>query len=52
VLSLVLYVTFLRAMFHFSTLHPDDIALCVGADAATMAWVEGMKALDLESKVQ
>ncbi len=43
-LSLVLYVPFLKALFHFSTLHPNDIALCVGAGAANIAWFETLKA--------
>jgi Ca2+-transporting ATPase len=36
-LALVLYVRFLRELFHFSTLHPNDIALCLGAGAVSMA---------------
>ena len=43
-LALVLYVPFLKALFHFSTLHPNDIALCVGAGAASLAWCETLKA--------
>ena len=42
-LALVLYVPFLRALFHFSTLHPNDIALCVGAAAVSIAWFETLK---------
>ncbi len=44
-LALVLYVPFLRALFHFNTLHPTDIALCVGATALTIAWFETLKAI-------
>jgi Ca2+-transporting ATPase len=44
-LLLVLYVPFLQVLFHFSTLHPDDIALCVGAGAVSLAWFEMLKAL-------
>ena len=29
-LGFVLYVPFLQRLFHISTLHPNDIALCVG----------------------
>jgi Ca2+-transporting ATPase len=43
-LSLVLYVPFLKTLFHFSTLHPNDIALCVGAGAGSIAWFETLKA--------
>jgi len=43
-LALVLYVPFLKALFHFSTLHPYDIALCVGSGALSIAWFETLKA--------
>ena len=43
-LALVLYVPFLTALFHFSTLHPSDIALCAGGGAVSLAWFEGLKA--------
>ncbi|MFN0191661.1 MAG: cation transporting ATPase C-terminal domain-containing protein [Aestuariivirga sp.] len=43
-LCLVLYVPFLRTLFHFSTLHPDDLALCAGAGVVSMAWFEAVKA--------
>ena len=42
-LALVLYVPFLRVLFHFSTLHPGDIALCVGAGAVSLGWFESLK---------
>ena len=45
-LALVLYVPFLRALFHFSTLHPVDIGLCLGGGAVSFAWFETLKALD------
>jgi Ca2+-transporting ATPase len=44
-LALVLYVPFLRALFHLSTLHPVDIALCAGAGAASFVWFEALKAI-------
>jgi len=44
-LGLVLYVPLLRALFHFSTLHFNDIALCCGAVALCMAWFEVLKGL-------
>ena len=43
-LALVLYVPFLKALFHFSTLHPGDIGVCVGAGAVSIAWFETLKA--------
>jgi Ca2+-transporting ATPase len=42
-LALVLYVPFLQVLFHFSTLHPGDIALCVGAGAVSLGWFESLK---------
>ena len=39
----VLYVPFLRNLFHFSTLHPDDLGLCASAIALSFAWFEGLK---------
>jgi len=44
-LALVLYVPWLRSLFHFSTLHPGDIALCLGAGVVGGAWFEAVKRL-------
>src|SRR5450759_525634 len=44
-LALVLYVPFLKALFHFSTLQLSDIALCVGAGAVSITWFETLKAV-------
>ena len=44
-LGLVLYVPFLKALFHFSTLHPNDIAFCAGSGAVSIAWLETLKVL-------
>ena len=44
-LALVLYVPFLKDLFHFNTLHPSDIGLCIGAGATTMVWFEILKAV-------
>ncbi len=44
-LVLVLYVPFLKALFHFSTLHPSDVAICIGAAALCSAWFELLKAV-------
>jgi Ca2+-transporting ATPase len=42
-LGLVLYVPFLRALFHFSTLHPDDIAICLAGGFVSILWFEWLK---------
>jgi Ca2+-transporting ATPase len=42
-LTLALYVPFLRTLFHFSTLHPNDIALCFGMGALSILWFEFLK---------
>ncbi len=42
-LACVLYVPFLRDLFRFSTLHPDDLALCLGAGVASVLWFELFK---------
>lgn len=44
-LTLALYVPFLRTLFHFSTLHVGDLALCLGAGLVSLAWLELLKAL-------
>lgn len=43
ILALALCVPFLRDLFHFSTLHPNDIALCLGSAAVSLAWFELLK---------
>lgn len=42
-LGLALYVPFLRDLFHFSTLHLDDLVLCLAAGSASILWFEGLK---------
>ncbi len=42
-LGLVLYVPFLRSLFHFSTLHPIDLALCLASGTAGILWFEILK---------
>ncbi len=42
-LVLVLSVPFLRGLFHFSLLHPDDLVLCLAAGVFSVAWFEGLK---------
>jgi len=42
-LGLALYVPFLRGLFHFSMLHPSDIAICLAAGMVSILWFEGLK---------
>jgi Ca2+-transporting ATPase len=44
-LVLVLYVPFLRQLFRFTTLHPVDLAICIGAGIISILWFEIAKAL-------
>jgi Ca2+-transporting ATPase len=44
-LVVVIYVPFLRNLFHFSMLHPDDFGIALGAGLAGIAWFEGLKLL-------
>jgi Ca2+-transporting ATPase len=45
-LALALYVPFLRTLFHFSSLHPGDIALCLAMGALSILWFETLKMSD------
>ena len=42
-LGLVLYVPFLRDLFHFSTLHAHDLAICLGGGFLSILWFEIVK---------
>ena len=42
-LGLVLYIPFLRDLFHFATLHAVDLAISLAAGMATILWLEGLK---------
>jgi Ca2+-transporting ATPase len=44
-LGLVLYVPFLRVLFHFTVLHPLDIMIALAAGIAGVVWFEGLKML-------
>jgi len=39
-LAVVLYVPYARELFQFSTLHTDDLAICVGLALAGVTWFE------------
>jgi P-type Ca2+ transporter type 2C len=43
-LGLVLYVPFLRGLFHFAYLHPDDLFIAFVAGIAGIIWFEILKA--------
>ena len=42
-LGLVLYVPFLRNLFHFAKLHPADLLICLVAGAVSIIWFEALK---------
>jgi Ca2+-transporting ATPase len=42
-LGLVLYVPFLRQLFHFGVLHPMDLAICLAAGIVSILWFEVLK---------
>lgn len=42
-LAAVLYVPFLNSLFRFSTLHVNDLILCLFAGAVSILWFEGFK---------
>ncbi len=42
-LGLVIYVPFLRGLFHFGVLHFNDALICLGAGIASVLWFEGVK---------
>ena len=44
-LMVVLYVPFLRKLFHFTFLHPQDLLLCLFAGGFSILWFEGVKIL-------
>ncbi len=44
-LALVLYVPFLRRLFHLATLHANDLAICLAAGVLGVVWFEAFKAV-------
>jgi Ca2+-transporting ATPase len=44
-LGIVLYVPFLRQLFHFSRLHASDLIICLAAGAVSILWFEVFKML-------
>jgi Ca2+-transporting ATPase len=49
-LGLVLYVPFLRDLFHLSALHFIDLLICLAAGAASVMWFEGLKLVNGRKK--
>ena len=45
-LAMVLYLPFLRELFRFSTLHLDDLIICLAAGVLSILWFEGFKAIN------
>ena len=43
VMAVVLTMPFMRSLFHFEILHPDDIALCLAAGLGSVLWFEVYK---------
>ena len=39
----VLYVPFFRDLFHFATLHPNDLLLCLATGGLSLLWAEVLK---------
>ena len=44
-LAIVLYVPYVKELFHFSTLHPIDLVICLTAGIISILWFEGFKIL-------
>lgn len=42
-LAFVLFTPFLRDLFHFTILHPNDLAICLVAGIVSILWFEGFK---------
>jgi Ca2+-transporting ATPase len=44
-LAIVLYVPYVKDLFHFSTLHVIDLVICLIAGIISILWFEGFKIL-------
>jgi len=44
-LAMVVYLPFLRDLFHFAPLHTLDLPICLLAGAMSVLWFEGLKML-------
>jgi Ca2+-transporting ATPase len=43
-------VPFLQKLFHFSTLHVNDLAICLAGGFVSVIWFEGLKMLRQKSQ--
>ena len=50
-LALIIYFPFLQNLFHFTTLHPDDILITIIAGTTSILWFEGLKFIDQKRKL-
>ncbi|HSQ78419.1 MAG TPA: cation-translocating P-type ATPase, partial [Nitrospirota bacterium] len=50
-LGLALYVPFLRQLFRFSLLHPDDVAISIAAGVVSIIWFEVLKLVNRRKPV-
>jgi Ca2+-transporting ATPase len=48
-LGLIVYVPFLRNLFHFGFMHPVDILIAVSAGIANLIWIEIIKLVKRKS---
>ena len=46
-LVMILYVPFLRNIFHFAVLSADDLFICLFAGVFSLIWFEGLKLLNI-----
>ncbi len=51
-LGIVIYVPFLREIFHFARLHPLDIAIALGSGLVSVIWFEIVKAIAFRKHVE
>ena len=49
-LVLVIYIPFLRDLFHFELLHVQDVLICIAAGAVSVLWFEGVKYFSRKKK--
>ncbi|MCK9571773.1 MAG: cation-translocating P-type ATPase [Candidatus Omnitrophica bacterium] len=50
-LSLIIYLPFLRNMFHFSVLSTEDLSIAFFSALVSLLWFEGLKQLNKKSRI-
>lgn len=50
-LLVVIYVPFMREMFHFGTIHLADLIICLAAGIISVAWFEFLKFIFMKLKI-